>query len=178
MVLEEQQWNLGLLLREEGIIFLIQLIILKAALWLSRWRKHKDHKLRGVRTEKKCCFHFKTLICIWTFSKWVLSRAILNILGILEGRPDQALLYLILIYFFQMTVVLFVFECKLFFQFCNFPPNEWFRQNGCLPSAKNKETESGTWPWKRRRNVFLTAKVEGGVVSLSCLHAAMGKPGC
>ena len=99
---------------EGGDYFSFSIEHSESSLWLSGWGKHKNPELRGVGTEKKCCFHFKTLLCILSFSKWVLSRAILNILGILGGRPDQALLYFILI-FFQTMVVLFVFECKLFF---------------------------------------------------------------
>ena len=77
----------------EGSIFPLQLIILKAALWPARLRKNKSINSREGGLRKiavfisRFYFHLK-------FSKWVLSKVILNILGIFGGRPDQALRYL------------------------------------------------------------------------------------
>lgn len=139
---------------EGGDYFSFSIEHSESSLWLSGWGKHKNPELRGVGTEKKCCFHFKTLLCIWSFSKWVLSRAILNILGILGGRPDQALLYFILIFFSNDGSFICIWM-QTVFQFCDFPQKEWFQRNGSLQSAKKIRKLRGEHGLERGGKMYL-----------------------
>lgn len=68
----------------------------------------------GSGDREEMLFSFQDFALHLKFSKWVLSRAILNILGILGGqaRPGSAVLHLV--FFFQTMVVLLYLNANCF----------------------------------------------------------------